>query len=87
MYTTTLLAAVSMAASVVTGLNLNVTALGTANGVSTIECWQMETPFAISTQAGTVGSASLSLGSVANITYTVIPANFDAGLHNAPYNQ
>lgn len=75
------------AASVVTGLNLNVTALGAANGASTLECWQMNAPFSISTEAGTAGSASASLGGLANFTYAVIPAGYDGGLHNAPRNQ
>ncbi|RYP93545.1 hypothetical protein DL770_000287 [Monosporascus sp. CRB-9-2] len=27
------------------------------------------------------------LGSVANLTYTILPSNFDGGVHNAPHNQ
>lgn len=46
------------------GLSLNVSALSASAGVSTLECWQVETPFSISTEAGTAGSASLVLGDV-----------------------
>lgn len=68
-------------------LQLNITALGAANNASTLECWQMDTPFTISTQQGTSGSAQLGLGNVSTISYSVLPADFDAGVHNAPANQ
>ncbi|KAF3765042.1 hypothetical protein M406DRAFT_243506, partial [Cryphonectria parasitica EP155] len=68
-------------------LNLNVTAISAANNASTLECWQMTTPFSISTTSGTAGSASLDLGDVSNLTYTVLPAAYDGGLHNAPHAQ
>lgn len=71
----------------VQALNLNITALGAANNASTLECWQMDTPFAISTQQGTAGSAQLQLGNTSTISYSVLPAQFDAGVHNAPANQ
>lgn len=87
MHTVRLVSLLLMAASVATGLNLNVTALGAANGASTLECWQTNASFSISTEAGTAGSASMSLGDVANLSYAVIPAGYDGGLHNAPYNQ
>lgn len=87
MYATTVLSSLVLSASLAAALNLNVTALGAANGASTLECWQLESPFSISSQAGTAGSASLNLGDAANLTYAVIPAGFDGGLHNAPYNQ
>lgn len=75
------------AASLATGLNLNITALSASNAASTLECWQMDTPFSVSSTAGTSGSASLTLGDVANLSYSVIPAGYDGGVHNAPYNQ
>lgn len=65
-------------------LQLNITALGAANNASTLECWQMDTPFAISTQPGTSGSAQLQLGNTSTMSYSVLPAEFDAGVHNAP---
>lgn len=48
----------------VCGLSLNVSALSAAAGESTLECWQMDTPFSISAEAGTAGSASLALGNL-----------------------
>lgn len=67
--------------------NLNVTVIGANNGKSRFECWELAVPFTSSTQAGVVGTEDTTLGDVANITYNVIPGNFDSGLHNAPYNQ
>lgn len=71
----------------VLGLHLNITALGAADGASTLECWEIDTPFAISTQQGTAGNAQLQLGNTSTISYSVLPAQFDAGVHNAPANQ
>lgn len=85
--TTTLLAAGALLLQPVLALHLNITALGAANNASTLECWQMDTPFAISTQQGTAGSAQLQLGNTSTISYSVLPAQFDAGVHNAPANQ
>ncbi|KAM7199784.1 hypothetical protein V8F20_005654 [Naviculisporaceae sp. PSN 640] len=69
-------------------LKFNVTALSAnKHRVSTIECWQMDTPFTVSTDAGIAGSASISLGNVTNLVYTVLPAGFDGGVHVAPKNQ
>ncbi|KAI1767828.1 hypothetical protein GGR53DRAFT_480841 [Hypoxylon sp. FL1150] len=68
-------------------LQLNVTAIGARDGSSTLECWQMNTPFDISTQPGTSGSAVATLSSVSNLSYTIIPSNFDGGIHNAPHAQ
>lgn len=82
--TATLLAA---CAHVAVALQLNITALSAANNASTLECWQMTTPFTISTQPGTVGSAQLQLGNTSTLSYSVLPAQFNAGLHNAPANQ
>ncbi|KAI1866718.1 uncharacterized protein JN550_007571 [Neoarthrinium moseri] len=71
----------------VTALRLNVTAIGARDGRSTLECWQLETPFSQSTQPGTAGTAALLLSEATNITYTAIPSNFDGGFHNAPFYQ
>lgn len=87
---TFLLATVSLLAALLhsaAALQLNITALSAANNSSTLECWQMETPFTISTQQGTAGSAQLSLGNISTMSYSVLPAQFDAGVHNAPANQ
>lgn len=65
-------------------LQLNITALSAANNASILECWQMDTPFTISTQQGTSGSAQLQLGNTSTMSYSVLPAEYDAGVHNAP---
>lgn len=67
--------------------SLNITAIGAQNGASTLECWEMEAPFSISTTPGINGSASVVLGEVANLSYIVTPPGLDGGFHNAPYNQ
>jgi hypothetical protein len=43
--------------------------------------------FTTSSQAGTTGASILQLGNVANMSYSVIPPGFNAGLHNAPTPQ
>ncbi|KAK7987187.1 hypothetical protein PG996_006212 [Apiospora saccharicola] len=69
------------------GTKLNITAIGASAGKSTLECWQLDAPFAVSDTPGTRGSAAANLGNVTNFGFGVIPANFDGGLHNAPANQ
>lgn len=66
---------------------LNVTVVGAANGQSRFECWELDAPFVSSKQPGVVGSHATSLGDVTNITYNVVPANFDSPVHVAPTNQ
>ena len=78
---------VLLSVSAAAALSLNVTAIGASNGASTLECWQMDTALSVSTTAGTAGSAEALLSDASNITYTVLPAAFDGGLHNAPCNQ
>ncbi|ROW14979.1 hypothetical protein VPNG_03465 [Cytospora leucostoma] len=78
---------VAILASATAALNLNITAIGASNGSSTLECWQLEEAFSVSSVPGVTGSASALLGDTANITVTVLPAAFDGGLHNAPLNQ
>lgn len=73
--------------AVAAALNLNITAIGARDGHSTLECWQLEIPFVESSVPGTAGSANAFLSDAANISYTIIPSNFDGGLHNAPRNQ
>lgn len=73
--------------AVVVALYLNITAIGAQNGASTLECWEMETPFSTSTTPGINGSASVVLGNVTNLSYTVTPPGLDGGFHNAAYNQ
>lgn len=63
---------------------LNLTAIASSNGSSVFECWQLQPGFASSSQKGTVGAEIMQLGGLANASYSIIPGNFSAGLHNAP---
>ncbi|KAI2639245.1 hypothetical protein GGS21DRAFT_506685 [Xylaria nigripes] len=82
-----LLLAFSMLAWQGAAMKLNVTAVSARYGASTLECWQMDSPFVVSDQPGTVGSAQVQLGNLANMSYSVLPGSFDGGIHNAPHNQ
>lgn len=68
-------------------LGLNVTAIGFQNGASTLECWEMDTPFSLSSTPGINGSATVALGDVTGVSYAVIPPGLDGGYHNTPYPQ
>ncbi|KAJ5662743.1 hypothetical protein N7462_011669 [Penicillium macrosclerotiorum] len=68
---------------------LNITVLGARHNRSTLECWALEPGFTTSSESGTSGSQALNLGPIGggnagNATYTIIPAGFDGGRHNAP---
>ncbi|BCR83390.1 uncharacterized protein ACHE_10792A [Aspergillus chevalieri] len=88
---TTLLTSTAAIAATATApdLNtLNVTVIGARNNKSILECWALDPGFTESSQAGTAGSEILNLGSVSgNASYSVIPAKFDGGRHNAPAMQ
>lgn len=72
------------ASTIATPTLLNLTAISAAKGESTLECWQLSSPFAVSNQAGTTGSAVQQLGNAANASYAIIPARFIGGAHRAP---
>ena len=63
---------------------LNITTIATANRKSTLECWQLTAPFVQSSQAGTAGAVVAQLGETGATSYSLLPPQFDAGLHNAP---
>ncbi|KAI0518505.1 hypothetical protein F5B22DRAFT_599438 [Xylaria bambusicola] len=67
--------------------SLNFTAISTRDNTSHFECWQLSTPFEHSNQLGIAGTAAVVLGDVTNMTYNVIPAGYDSGLHTVPSNQ
>ncbi|KAJ5179801.1 hypothetical protein N7492_003011 [Penicillium capsulatum] len=73
------------------GKNLNITVIGARNNRSTLECWAVEPGWESSTQKGEVGSSHVNLGqiggSAGNASYSVLPAHFDGGRHNAPAAQ
>ena len=66
---------------------LNVTAISTKNGVSTLECWQLAAPFVVSSQIGVMGAAFSQLGKTENFSYGIVPAKYNGGWHNAPQVQ
>lgn len=78
---------VLVSATLVPALSLNITAIGAANNASVLECWQMGTPFESAAILGITGSKTAVIGNAANISYTVLPAAFDGGLHNASLKQ
>ena len=65
----------------------NLTAISAVDGKSTLECWQLVEPIAVSSSPGTVGTANQQLGNLSNASYTILPSRFDGGLHNAPAAQ
>lgn len=66
---------------------LNVTALAGVDNRSVIQCWQIEAPFSVSTDAGTNGVARINLSNTTNVSYMILPSNYDGGLHTAPAKQ
>ncbi|KAJ5585532.1 uncharacterized protein N7459_005332 [Penicillium hispanicum] len=84
--------ATTQAATTSTSNTLNITVLGAQHHRSTLECWALEPGFQTSDESGTTGSQSLNLGVIGggnsgNSTYTIIPAGFNGGRHNAPVSQ
>ncbi|KAJ5972368.1 uncharacterized protein N7479_002286 [Penicillium vulpinum] len=70
------------------GSTLNITVLGARHNRSTLECWALQPGFEISDQPGQAGTAELDLGTIGgNASFTVLPAGFDGGRHNAPAMQ
>ncbi|KAG4222901.1 hypothetical protein PC116_g28626 [Phytophthora cactorum] len=45
----------------------------------------MDVPFESSSDPGTAGSLVTTLGGVSNVSYSIIPPEYDGGLHNAPH--
>ena len=67
--------------------SLNLTAISAENGRSIFECWQLQSPFVDSTQAGTDGAIFAQLGNASNASFAILPPKFNGGLHNAPFVQ
>ena len=76
-----------LAASALAHLRLNTTAIGAQNGFSTLECWEVDSPFYTSGDSATVGSSVAHLGNVSTLSWSVVPPGQYVGSHNAPYNQ
>ena len=73
--------------STTTPKTLNYTSIAPVNNASVLQCWSSVSPFAVSSEPGTIGAQTLSLGNFANGTLTIIPAGSNGGLHNAPAPQ
>jgi len=78
-----------MAANEVKGApqNLQLTAISAKDGASTIECWELAAPFVASSKTGIMGVIFAQLGKAGNVSYAIIPAKYDGGLHDAPQIQ
>ena len=73
-----------VALALATPIFLNLTAISASNGHSTLECWQLTDPFAVSNTPGTTGTAIQQLGNASNASFTILPPKFDGGAHRAP---
>lgn len=72
-----------------TSTHVRVNTLIGKNGNSAVQCWQVEPPFGISQQAGTVGAKIQQLGNIkgATVVFFNQTAPTPAGLHAAPAPQ
>ena len=66
---------------------LNITAISTVDDASLLECWELSSPFVTSSEPGVAGAAFAQLGGGGAVSYAIIPADFDGGMHNAPVVQ
>lgn len=67
---------------------LTVTSLVTnAQNNSALECWKFTTPLTVPSTPGISGSMLYAFNLSTANEYTVIPARFDGGIHNAPAPQ
>lgn len=62
-------------------------ALVTIDNRTQIQCWNVTKPFTLSSTPGTSGAQALTIPHTANVTYTILPPRYDAGLHTAPVPQ
>ena len=63
---------------------LNLTTTAAVNQSSTIEYWQLASPFTTSQERGTQGTLTTSLGNLANGTYNIVAPGTNGGAHVAP---
>ncbi|KAL4888895.1 hypothetical protein BDV59DRAFT_124698 [Aspergillus ambiguus] len=62
--------------------------VNTPDNFSTLQCWNLTTPFVPNTLHGTEqGAIKMTIGDVTNVTYFSRPPHEDYGLHTAPYAQ
>ncbi|KAI0021451.1 hypothetical protein F4780DRAFT_778501 [Xylariomycetidae sp. FL0641] len=61
-------------------LYLNLTTVTGRNGISVLECWQLDTPFStIENVTGAVGAMNLGFGNMTDVSYTIVPVGFVGG--------
>ncbi|KAH7099180.1 hypothetical protein BKA62DRAFT_710722 [Auriculariales sp. MPI-PUGE-AT-0066] len=77
-------AAVSSTFAAFSPPTLNITALVGKDGASAFECWSLVPGFAGSTSQARLARSSWNSGNLSNASYSILPPNFDGGLHNAP---
>lgn len=66
-----------------TGDHLQLTSVVSGNdGKAKFECWEISTPFK---GYPTVGESITGLAEVSNISYVVLPARADEGIHKPPH--
>ena len=70
-----------------TELRLNITAVGAQDGLSTLECWEVESPFDTPDNQASTGTQVINLGNVSALSWSVSPPGQYDGPHNAPCNQ
>lgn len=63
--------------------HVNLTTTAAENGMSVLQCWQLDAPFTTSTEKGTAGAMVAQLGNLANASYSIIPAG-SGSVHVAP---
>ncbi|KAJ6438886.1 Amidohydrolase family [Purpureocillium lavendulum] len=68
------------------GQPLDLTAISAKGGSSVFECWRLDArwQFPPGAHGGPVG---VTLGNFTSTSYSIIPAGFSGGLHNAPSRQ
>lgn len=76
-----------LTASAAAQLRLNITAVGAENGVSTIECWEMDSPSYLHDNSDVAGTEATHLGNVSTMSWAVSPPGQYVAGHNAPTNQ
>ena len=59
----------------------------TPENTTTIQCWRLATPFITSSTPGVSGTEVATISNVGDLEYTILPARYDGGVHNAPVPQ
>ncbi|KUI63630.1 hypothetical protein VM1G_10202 [Cytospora mali] len=68
-------------------LRLNITAVSAQKGLSTLECWEVDSPLYTSYGPDSNGAIVSNLGNVSALSWAAAQPGLDFGLHNAPSKQ